>query len=143
MKIADWVAGQSGKKDASGKLLPGETYEFRRDGRRQELGGGGTVWICGCPDGNAYPVHLCRHMKKFIEASAEAKRAGVVNVDQLLAFMPRQMVFTAHGRRAAASCTCIKRSKPAVERHPRSWLRPKAPEPQVERHPRSWLRPKA
>lgn len=112
MKIADWVQGSPGN-DKDGNPIPGEVYEIHRYGRSMKIGGGGTVWFCGpkvkgqlqgCPSGgDLYPTKRCRHLKKFMEAARTPER---VKGDPTTRAWPKQIHFTAEGRRAATRCKC-------------------------------------
>ena len=112
MKIADWIQGSPGN-DAEGNPIPGDVYEIHRYGRARKLGGTGTVWFCGpkvngqltgCPSGgNMWPKRRCRHLKKFMEA---ARTPAKVKGDPMTRDWPKQIRFTAEGRRAAVRCKC-------------------------------------
>jgi hypothetical protein len=114
MKIGTWVAGPSGEKDKSGNLLPGEAYPIHKYGRHIKQGGTGTVWMCGCPRGNLYPVELCRHLRRIIDFANEGK-------------IPPQLKLTSDGKRAAQRCGCIKAAKAGKPpRKAEQWQRPSA-----------------
>jgi len=114
VKLGNWVAGPSGEKGPDGVLLPGEVHEIRKEGRKIRQGGTGTVWFCSCPQGDMYPVKLCRHLKRIIDFANKGE-------------LPPQLRLTAAGRRAAERCGCIKAAKAgkAPKAPPKSWAKQK------------------
>lgn len=57
-------------------------------------GGTGTVWFCECPNGNLYPVHLCRHIRTIQESSKSDHG------------LSRKVKLTNYGKRRARKCGC-------------------------------------
>jgi hypothetical protein len=59
------------------------------------------VWFCGCPQGNMYPLEICRHLQAIFDDAAN----GV---------LPKRLHLSAEGETAASACGCIARARAKV-----------------------------